>query len=95
MVYSLNPTTGVFVTFGAASAVSTAVLLATARYMIVTDTAVIIAQAAVTPVAAKADGSTLVVPGIPLIVSGRNGAKIATLQAGGSGGQLTITRLED
>lgn len=94
MVYSLNPNTAVFKAFSSSSGDTGVTIGATERWMVVTDTAVMIAQGAA-PTAAKANGSTLVVPGLPLIVQGSNGAKLAAIQAGASGGQLTVTRMMD
>jgi len=94
MIYSVNPNTAIYKAFTATSADVGVTIGPLERWLVTTDAAVMIAQGA-TPTAAKASGSTLVVPGYPLIVQGGAGAKLAAIRAGGSDGQLTVTRMLD
>lgn len=92
VIFPVNPSNADNTAVGAASAQNTISMLAGFDYLFVSDCSCYLAQGA-NPTASSADGSMLVPPGVPLLLQGRNGAKIAVIQSGGTGGNCSLTLL--
>lgn len=89
--FFVNPNGADNTAIGASSAQNSTISMATdGNYLFVSDVSCYLKQGA-NPTASSADGSMLVPAGVPLLLQGRNGAKIAVIQSGGSGGNCSLT----
>lgn len=88
--FPVNPNLGDNQAVGVASAQFTTSMTAAGTYLFVADTSCYIQQGA-NPTASSADGSMFVPANCPLLLQGRNGAKLAVIRSTADGnGSLTF-----
>lgn len=91
--FYVNPNSADNTAVGAASAQNSTIAMTPAgSYLFMSDCSCYLQQG-VSPTASAADGSMLVPAGVPLILQGRNGAKIAVIQSGAVGGNCSLSLL--
>lgn len=89
--FPVNPNLGDNQAVGAASAQFTTAMAASGTYLFVSDVGCYIQQG-VNPTASSADGSMFLPGNCPVLIQGRNGAKLAVIQSS-TGGNASLTFL--
>ncbi len=92
VLFPVNPSLGDNTAVGAVSAQAGTTMTVASEYLFMSDSSCYLAQGA-NPTASAADGSMLVPAGVPVLLQGRNGAKIAVIQSGATGGNCSLTRI--